>query len=186
MNNELDKKLIEKYPKIFRDIYKDPMISPLYFGFECDDGWYWLIDNLCNSIQSYIDNNSKKKIIKNRFYRLLYDLFQWTKSTKIIVLQPLRKYFWSKKGTKIFNYLYDKEKIEIETISQVVATQVKEKYGGLRFYYYGGDRFIAGMIWLAEYQSYHICETCGSTKDVFQTKGYITTICNDCYKQKTK
>ena len=29
----------------------------------------------------------------------------------------------------------------------VEATQVKEKFGGLRFYYNGGDEFIEGLTW---------------------------------------
>lgn len=58
--------------------------------------------------------------------------------------------------------------------------QIKEKFGGLRFYYSGGDDFVRGMVYLAESLSYHICENCGSTKNVSQTKDWITTLCEDC------
>jgi hypothetical protein len=47
MNSELSKKLTMDYPKIFdvdNEFAKDP---ECYFGFECGDGWYWLIDHLC-------------------------------------------------------------------------------------------------------------------------------------------
>lgn len=45
--------------------------------------------------------------------------------------------------------------------SQVVATQVKEKYGTLSFYYYGGNEFIDGMVEFAETISGITCEVCG-------------------------
>lgn len=32
----------------------------MYWGFSCGDGWYDLIDTLCENIQSYIDNNSSE------------------------------------------------------------------------------------------------------------------------------
>ena len=62
MNKELTQQLFDKYPKIF--IQKDlpPSESLMCFGFECMDGWYWLVDHLCNSIQSHIDNNLHNKI----------------------------------------------------------------------------------------------------------------------------
>jgi hypothetical protein len=63
--------------------------------------------------------------------------------------------------------------------------QIKEKFGGLRFYYSGGDERIHGMVSLAESLSYQICEKCGSTKNVKQTSGWITTLCEDCM-MKTK
>lgn len=63
-------------------------------------------------------------------------------------------------------------------------TQIKEKFGGLRFYYYGGDEEVRGMVRLAESLSYHICEHCGSTKNVTQTKGWIKTLCEDCIIKK--
>lgn len=63
-------------------------------------------------------------------------------------------------------------------------TQIKEKWGGLRFYYDGGDDIVTGMVRLSENLSYHICERCGSTKNVTQTKGWIKSLCEDCIKEK--
>lgn len=65
----------------------------------------------------------------------------------------------------------------------VVAEQVKEKFGGLRFYIRGGDEYVHGMIRMAESMSYEICEKCGSTDNVRQTKGWIKTLCEDCYNE---
>lgn len=68
---------------------------------------------------------------------------------------------------------------------QPVATQVKEKFGGLRFYVTGADEATYGMIDLAEHLSYHICEGCGSTKDIGYTQGWIKTICKPCFDKET-
>lgn len=72
--------------------------------------------------------------------------------------------------------------------------QIKEKFGGLRFYCSSdsdsdnySNRLIDGMVWLAEHQSYHICETCGTTENVGRTTTrWITTICEDCFKKNER
>ena len=64
-----------------------------------------------------------------------------------------------------------------------MATQVKEKFGTLRFYYSGGNEFINGIVSHAEFLSGCICEKCGTTQNVGTTTGsWITTICKNCYQ----
>ena len=80
MKKELEDKLFKKYPKIFpkgRNI--DPHQSLMCFGLEGDSGWYWLIDQLCSCIQSYIDGNKHLKIkqvvaaqVKEKFAQLRF------------------------------------------------------------------------------------------------------------------
>ncbi len=43
----------------------------------------------------------------------------------------------------------------------VQVLQVKEKFGGLRFYLRGHDRYISGLIGAAESLAYRHCEKCG-------------------------
>lgn len=69
---------------------------------------------------------------------------------------------------------------------QIETVQVKEKFGGLRFYTNGGTNEQNGMISLAESLSFSICEDCGTTKDVSQTKGWIVTLCKKCYKKRRR
>ena len=59
--------------------------------------------------------------------------------------------------------------------------QVKEKYGGLRLYYSGGDDFVTGLTHFAESMSYKICEVCGN-KGRPNEKGWISTLCDACRK----
>lgn len=67
---------------------------------------------------------------------------------------------------------------EKETL-QVVASQVKEKFGTLRFYYYGGDDVIAGMTSMAEAFSGKVCEDCGQS-GYLHTRGWHRTLCDSC------
>lgn len=59
--------------------------------------------------------------------------------------------------------------------------QIKEKFGGLRFYIHSGPEWLYDLIETAENQSYHVCEQCGSTNDVStEGPGWIQTLCGDC------
>jgi hypothetical protein len=64
-----------------------------------------------------------------------------------------------------------------DTVPQVVAEQVKEKFGTLRFYYRGGDDYIRGLVNMAEAVTEVTCEECGApgkTRGV----GWIYTACD--------
>jgi NADH pyrophosphatase NudC (nudix superfamily) len=70
---------------------------------------------------------------------------------------------------------------EFDEIHQPVAAQVKEKFGGLRFYVDNADDYTRGVIAMAESMSYKTCEVCGSPGK--QTgKGWIKTVCESCNK----
>ena len=124
MSPDKDKALCEKYPKIFAQRHGNMRETAMCWGFECSDGWYPLIDTLCNWLQSMTDNN------------------------------PNHAEF-----------------------PQVVATQVKEKFGGLRFYVHGATDYQHGAIDMAESLSYRICEVCGLPGKP-TTEGWIKTVCD--------
>lgn len=62
-------------------------------------------------------------------------------------------------------------------VSQVVVEQIKEKFGGLRFYYSGGDEYISGLVSMAESVSEYTCEVCGAPGKK-SGKGWIRTLCD--------
>ena len=66
---------------------------------------------------------------------------------------------------------------------QVVAEQVKEKFGGLRFYVRGGNEFTAGAITFAENLSGTICEVCGAPGGT-AGKGWLVTLCDTHRKER--
>jgi hypothetical protein len=112
MRDDLDRQLCEKYPKIFAKRHASMMETAMCWGFEHGDGWYQIIDSLCNNIQHHIDYNNKN---------------------------------------------FEKGYTQYKQVPQVVATQVKEKFGTLRFYYDGGDDYIDGLVSMAE--SWHTGHT---------------------------
>ena len=75
--------------------------------------------------------------------------------------------------------LSDEEKEAV----QPVAAQVKEKFGGLRFYIYGGNEEMWGAIRMAEAMSHKICEDCGVPGHK-QPGGWIRTLCDPCQEKR--
>lgn len=132
MTPELDQHIREKYPLIFS--------RPC--DISIDDGWFDIIDMLCSNIQNRIDN-----IVMQRGYAL-----NWNKD----VNDP--EYDWSDKSS----FIEREERVVPELVDQVVAKQIKEKFGTLRFYYSGGDEYIRGLVSMADSMSSVICEACGS------------------------
>jgi hypothetical protein len=124
MKPELEAKLFEKYPDIF--VEKDlPMNQTcMCWGIECGDGWYDLLDRLCEKIESVF-------------------------------------------------------KEEPDLRGELRAVQVKEKYGGLRFYMnYCHDK-VEEFIREAEDESERTCEACGSPGEI-GGMGWISCLCDEC------
>lgn len=164
MSPSLDKYLCEKYPKIFADRCKSPQETCMCWGVDTGNGWFFLIDSLCSSIQNHVNNPDYKpaKTFKNYIKKPLIwicDKFHWYK------IRPSLDY------------------VNVPRI-QVVADQIKSKYSGLRFYYHGGDDIIDGMVRLAEELSYCICENCGIMNETVMRNqaGWIETLCTNCMR----
>lgn len=134
MDDELEQQLVDKHPNIFA-VYNDPeaLNGPppqlALFGFECGDGWFDLIDTLCETI----------------------------------------------KGLDV----------------EMTAVQVKEKYGGLRFYHDGlkaeEDRrqeMAFGAIQMAQNMSFNICEICGDSAELHQPSGWYRVRCDNCLEEE--
>jgi hypothetical protein len=159
MNKYLDEYLCKKYPKIFQDRNAPMAETCMCWGFP-GNGWFFLLDTLCEGIQHHIDNPPYvyKKSVKFGFKRL------WNG----MVIKFRLPYKWT----------YG-ELMEPSVIPQVIALQVKEKFSSLRFYYSGGDKKIRGMVTLAEHMSAHICEICGKMNEEIgrNTKGWSVTTC---------
>ena len=171
MNKHLDKYLCKKYPKIFADRYKPMNKTCMCWGFNHGDGWFLLLDSLCYSIQRHIDHPPFR--YRRNFKTYCARFFEW-----LTYKLPIPT--WHSKNPE---RLY-----EISVIPQVVAAQVKEKFGGLKFYYNGGDDAIQGMIKMATCLSYHICEKCGAMNELVSqnSKDWIKTTCPCCTEKNLK
>lgn len=64
-----------------------------------------------------------------------------------------------------------------EGCPEVTVSQIKEKFGGLRFYYDGGDERVYGMVAMAEAWASHACEECGAPGKT-RSGGWIRTLCD--------
>ena len=174
MRKELDEALVAKYPKIFVDRYGNMQETAMCWGFECGDGWYNIIDTLCGMIQRRIDYHNKqreKAIMFNQMledcshgdFRLFNEYYSWASDT------------YRKNQIELIKD--EKPKEITEPMGQVVAVQVKEKFGGLRFYVNGATEEMYNFISFAESMSYKTCEVCGSPGKTY-TDGWHQTLCD--------
>jgi len=119
MKKELEEKLVKKYPTVFGEYGGDMRETCMAWGLTCGDGWYKIIDELCQ------------------------------------VLEP----------------------------AGVVAAQVKEKFGGLRFYVNPVKKEKADEVFeaiqKAEAASYITCENCGEPGER-RSGGWIRVLCDKC------
>lgn len=62
-------------------------------------------------------------------------------------------------------------------------TQIKEKFGGLRFYTNEVPNEAWDIIEQFEEKSYSICDECGETGKLRKKGGWLRTICDKCEKE---
>ena len=102
MNDDLDKALCAKYPKILVDHHADKMVTAMCWGFECDDGWYNILDSLMSNIQGHIDWRARQRAyaIENKSKQIPDEVPQ-------VVLSQVKEKF----GTLCFYYSGGDERI---------------------------------------------------------------------------
>lgn len=164
MKEEHVKYLEEKYPKIY---------AGQYGGFAVGDGWFNLIDQLSSRIQHYIDFTNDQRE-RNTKYNIMVQMAQdgiWTDFDEYH--KNFDAAFVDRAREEILGASLRQVPDEVE---QVVAVQVKEKFGGLRFYYDGGDRVIQEVVTFAEDLSMVVCEECGAPGER-GGEGWIGTLC---------
>lgn len=80
---------------------------------------------------------------------------------------------------KVLSQLIEKEIVD-NNLTDVYAVQVKEKFGGLRFYMTYTTEKIDNYIDMAKVLCYNTCEICGSITNVKPTQGWINYLCEKC------
>jgi len=176
MSPEKDAALCKKYPKIFAQ-RKAPMTeTAMCWGFEIGDGWYDIIEHLCGNIQWHINQARSSRMLELRFNRAL------SKALKGDLTELIKHHTYGVLATEQtlkyvqFDLAQPKFRVITPKVSQVVVSQVKEKFGTLRFYYDGGDEYIRGAVDLAESMTGATCEECGAPGKV-SDKGWIRVRC---------
>lgn len=172
MREELDKKLCETYPHMFQNRHKSMQETCMCWGFSCGDGWYKILDSLCGQIEHHVNWKRKQRV---------YDIKRARAAKK--GRDALIKFIAGNRTPT----MWDEERAD-ETLAngvsditpkvhRVVVDQVKEKFGGLRFYYHGGDDVVDGMVRMAESWAAQTCEQCGDP-GTMRHGGWVRTLCD--------
>lgn len=158
-------KMAEKYPRYFGE-------GKRYGGFAIGEGWYPIIEALVGQIDHYT---------------------KWRRNMRA---NDLRKDRARDKGREaVLNFIckgkvpsmWDEERADdimatphaiTPRVEWIRIQQIKEKFGGLRFYYDGGDDQISGMVRMAEVWADSTCEKCGN-KGTRRQGGWVRTLCDE-------
>ena len=84
----------------------------------------------------------------------------------------------------IWSLCEDLEKIAKDEDFELEVFQVKEKFGGLRFYIDEGTVSIHERIKKAENKSYEICEVCGKPGRIDDSRRWVRTLCEECISER--
>lgn len=168
MREDLDNKLCEKYPQIFKNRHAHMQETAMCWGFQCGDGWYDIIDVLCELLTSNFRQAKERYESVKMFY------------------ETDGRYPWVG-GKEITPSMVEELRLAMENECQKVpvAVQVKEKFGGLRFYVQGATDEAYSYIDFAERMSYRTCETCGKPGKTI-TNGWHYTACEEHTREEDK
>ena len=161
MSPELEHKLIEKYPKLFKNVNKSPKETLICFGCECGDGWYDILDNLCGFITN---------IQKSRTYFLMKkdDKCIDFRCPDVVFDQIKEKY-----GTLRVYWHFDTSELNYEEL----ASQLKDTES-LDSYISKYSDTIDNAIDFCEYLSSKTCEMTGKPGKLY-SNGWCVTLCKE-------
>ena len=171
MDERLEKKLVENYPIIFKDYRGDMKKTCMAWGMACGDGWFKLIDEMCQDIISLIGDKDIQVIahqVKEKFGSLrFYYGIEYDVSRNETINDKIRNWMFNKKlgraYWKITNFRKKFYKNTMEKIEDIISE--------------------------AENQSYETCETCGKPGKHLSENYWVYTsceVCNEKFKEGKK
>lgn len=163
MNRRYDRYLVQKYEPLYRDRFSPMTHTAMCWGFSVGDGWFNIINRLSALLCSeWLNAKADYDYMKEREGCLMFDG------------KPSE-----------FNTIITAERIQSaktamnEAVESVpVVTQVKEKYGTLRFYTSASTNEQRAYINFAESMSAVTCEVCGN-KGKRSDYGWVETRCRE-------
>jgi hypothetical protein len=212
MNAENTKKLHDRFPVLYQNLRGDPRNTAMCWGFDHGDGWFNIVWQLSLAIEEELGYTwlQKKlflicKKLSLRWNDIIYHLspcrFDETKLAgsgthddpyhQVVVKKAVPTW-----DAKIANALFGLQtfpggtKYPRSGLKALVwhphtgcaVSQVKEKFGTLRFYSPGNDR-IFWFIAMAEVLSGKTCEECGKYGRTY-TNGWHSTLCEEHVKER--
>lgn len=178
MNEVNDKKLVEAFPLLYEDRNAPKQSTAMCWGFP-GDGWFDIIWDLSSElepiIQKIVDNNPNLSCAKCSCSKKRHYGSKTRSPGKCLTIHedPESK---EKPPGNYCACFCDRYRG-----SYPKAFQVKEKFGGLRFYMTCGTDEIYDLISKAEALSCKTCEECGEPGEE-RSGGWIHTLCNNCHE----
>ena len=173
MNEELNLKLYNKYPKILTDCGGDPKKTAMFFWMDCGDGWYKILDHLFGYLTDLMERKLVVDYIKE--YKDLHkdkeDYYEKYYSYKFLPPQIILDQVKEKYASLRCYYHTDFEDIPEDIRAIIDTDQVNKK---MEEYYDMIDHAIA----YAEYQSARTCEVTGNEGKLY-TKGWLRVLCDE-------
>ena len=164
MDERLQKKLVIRYPEIFRDYGGDIRYTCMAWGMECGDGWFELLNRMCHDIIKLAKNKDIKVIahqVKEKFGGLR---FYFGIESEYTILKRL--------DTKIRNLLF----------SHKLGIPYWKIIKFRRKFYKTIEEKISERIEQAEWESEITCESCGHPGKI-RGGGWVYTACDNCNKK---
>jgi hypothetical protein len=182
MNQELEEKLYNKYPKLFKERSLPMTQTCMCWGLECGSGWFDIIDRMCSLVQHHIDETRRSAATVKRYNRAITQAVNGSDRNLLFYYEKRLGYKKEQAQEYVKRDLErGKQLRELfrEVPTQLVFTQIKEKMGTLTVYYSGGDDYCRGAVSMAESMSSRICEDCGNPGKI-RPGGWIRTLCDVC------
>ena len=201
---DFEKRMREQYPLLYSDLYGSPSRTCMAFGFDIGPGWYPLIEELSPKLEALIRPIHDKEMADPEaccsgcgekrqwhwffflFYSVKYFFLNKWKAIKAFPAWRKRDKAWNKAGQSfwktlhfaMFRFKY-RGACRNWKPSYPRATQMKEKFAGLRLYMTSFTDEIDELISEAEKKSYTICEECGEPGEV-KGQGWLVCLCDKC------
>ena len=169
MRPELDAQLVKDHPILFGDRHGDMRTTAMCWGFECGDGWYDLLKEAADKLEPLCQKtlNDWKRQEKS-WYKYVRNIVNSTAKSKLL----FRLMF--KLVEKTIPGVY---KSPLAWYGPPRASQVKEKFGTLRFYMSTSSEEMEAIISAAEKRSAITCESCGK-KGRVRGRRWLYTACS--------
>ena len=162
MDQQLEQQLVKKYPILFGDIGKSPQESCMAFGCEHGDGWYKLLDELCEYLT---------KLSKQQDFLKLKKQFQTEENQFLYIQRPTITFSQVKEKFGMLRIYWHSNGVENwEEVCAKVQQDEREKV--VNKYY---DE-IQSAIDYVEFLSSKVCEECGES-GTMTNKGWMKVRC---------
>lgn len=157
MKKELDQQLCEQFPLLYKDRNGSPTKTCMYWGIAIGDGWHKIILDLSTKLELLIQQSIDTNPRK-------------CEHCDVLEIDHNKESDPTCSGFSLFH---------------PKASQVKEKFGGLRFYMNCATKEMSDLIQKAEALSYKTCEVCGEPGNL-DGKGWAKVKCESCNLKNAK